>query len=65
MIYQLVIHTYIVNQVKKQNLGLDNTHQLLSGKVDFAKKDFSVVNFEPIEVKQGTSNSPSTDPGKV
>eukprot|EP01036_Dinobryon_divergens_P030321 gene30321-39547_t len=51
-----------LNQVKKQSIGLDNTHQLLSGKVDFAKKDFSVVNFEPIEVKQGTSNSASTDP---
>ena len=42
---------------------MDNNGQNLSEKMDAKKKDFSVVNFQPIEVKQATTAS-AADAGK-
>ena len=42
---------------------MDNNGQNLSGKMDAKKKDFSVINFQPIEVKQATTSS-AADAGK-
>ncbi len=43
---------------------MDNNGQNLSGKIDAKKKDFSVINFQPIEVKQATAAS-AADAGKI
>ena len=43
---------------------MDNNGQNLSGQMDAKKKDFSVVDFQPIEVKQAATAS-AADAGKI